>query len=167
MSLQKYSKLIDALCELGKVAPSAERYEQCELVVDGTAFTLMPSTLANGRTDAAAYFVDLGPLPEDDPGKAIALLSTNLYMVGRDAPVFCCEPQTRRAVLAGRIPLDMSVEAVRDLLAGFADFAKDWQTLDASPPSSAGPAVARPKSSDAQQGLAPRAADLLRRQVTR
>src|SRR5437773_513432 len=104
MDLPTYATLIDHLCEVSKTVLSPSRHDRCELTLEGTAFTLTPSWDADGDIDGVAYFVDLGPLPQEHGERevmAIRLLGTNLFMVGRDAPSFCFNAQAGHVVLAG------------------------------------------------------------------
>src|SRR5438105_1770796 len=125
-----YSKLIDEICERSKATPSSERYERCDLAVDGTLFTLMPAPdNRTGEINAVAYFGDVGPLPEANPGAAaVELLESNLFAVGRDAPCFCCNPETGHVLIAGRMPLDLvTADSALELLSGLAHLAFEWR----------------------------------------
>jgi len=130
-----YSTLIDRLCELNKATLSPSRHDRCELAIEGTSFTLTPSWDANGDIDGMAYFVDLGPLPQHQrEAVALRLLGTNLFMVARDAPSFCFNPQAGHVVLAGYLSIDRgTAESVFQVLTGLAHFAAQWDLSQSLP----------------------------------
>jgi hypothetical protein len=130
-----YAKLIDGICELGKAAPSRERYERCDLAVEGTLFTLIPARDGNGEINAVAYFADVGPLPEKNREvAAIELLEANLFMIGQDAPCFCCNPESGHVLMVGRMPLHaVNPESALQLLSGVAHFAFSWRESQHEP----------------------------------
>jgi len=128
MSHADYSKLIDAICELKKIEPSPAHHHKLDIAVEGSAVTLLPSGYG-GEAEALAYFVDFGALPQEDRETALArLLETNLFMIGRDSPTFCLNPDTNHVLLAGSIPLERTTpESLLESLSGFAEYAAYWR----------------------------------------
>jgi len=123
-----YSSLIDRLCELCATRPSSESHERCEVTIAGTLFTLIPSVDENG-IDGMAYFADVAALPQDQKEVvAMRLLEANLFLMSRDAPSFCLNPQTGHAVLAGCLALHgITPESAHDYLTGLAAIAGAWR----------------------------------------
>lgn len=131
MTQADYSNLIDEICERSNAAPSPERYERCDLAVDGTLFTLMPARdVRTGEINGVIYFGDVGPLPEANPGAAaVELLQANLFTVGQeDVPFYCCNPETGHVLIAGRMALELvAAESALELLSGVAHVAFTWR----------------------------------------
>lgn len=124
-----YARLIDAICELGQAAPAESRHTRCDLAVEGTLFTLIPVPDETGVPNGVGYFADVGPLPQAQGEVAMrSLLETNLFMIGRDAPSFCANPDTGHIVLAGVMPLDrVTPETALQAMSSLAHFAADWR----------------------------------------
>ena len=100
----------------------------------------MPSFDLGGEVESIAYFGDVGPLPEDDPaGAAVALLEANLFLSEPASPTFCCNPESGHVLLVGRVPLEgVDADAVMQLLANVAAFAREWRAEDTGPPTQPG-----------------------------
>jgi hypothetical protein len=143
MNQELYAKLIDEICEISKATPSAERHERCDLAVDGTIFTLMPSRDRSGVLASVAYLADIGPLPEENKAEAaIELLETNLFFFGPDSPSFCCNPETGHVLLVGRMPLEaLTAESALQFLSTVADLAFDWRGPNQVPEQALQPGV--------------------------
>jgi hypothetical protein len=155
MSHADYSKLIDAICELKKIEPSPEHHRKLDIVVEGSAVTLLPSG-HGGEVEALAYFVDFGALPQEDRETASArLLETNLFMIGRDSPAFCLNPDTDHVLLAGCIPLERTMpESLLESLASFAEYAAYWRASHFLSPEERG--AAAPHRTGTSTGLGTR-----------
>src|SRR5205814_7135794 len=119
MSYADYAELIDRIHEIKKIPLTPLRHSKCDLVIEGTGFTLLPSGYDDGDIDAMAYFADFGPLPNEQRDlAAIRLLESNLFMFGRDCPGFCTNPETGRILLAGHMPLGrVTAESALQMLA--------------------------------------------------
>lgn len=139
-----YEEFIDALCKRTGSDLSPSRHIRFDLTVNGTLFSLVPSTGMQGDVHGIAFFGDVGPLPEHGKAEAaIRLLESNLYMVGTDTPIHCCHPERPgQVILAGRMPLrhtsaDKALEALA-FLAGMAADTRATLSPSATPP---GPAA--------------------------
>jgi hypothetical protein len=145
----RYSGLIDGICQISKTPSSPSRYDRCDLAVDGTLFTLVPSDAGGDAIEGIVYFGDVGPLPmSQEQDATIELLETNLFLVGQNSPTFCWNPESRHVVLAGHLPLGaLSAQSVLDALATLAAFAQQWrvahQPATLAPPHLSGTARAR------------------------
>ena len=151
-----YARLIDGICEIGNAPPSDSRHTRCDLAVEGTLFTLIPTLDENGVADGVGYFADVGPLPPTQrESAALRLLESNLFLIGRNAPSFCANPDTGHIVLAGVMPLDrVTPETALQAMSSLAHFAAEWRDshLRAPQEPQPGPGTAR------AQRMAPAAA---------
>ena len=145
-----YEQFIDALCARTGSERSPSRHIRFDLTVNGTLFSLVPSTGMQGTLDGIAFFGEVGPLPEHGKAEAaIRLLESNLYMVGTDTPIYCCHPERPgHVILAGRMPLrNTSADKGLEALAFLAGMAQDARTSMSPSTASAGPAARKATAS--------------------
>jgi hypothetical protein len=103
----RYSQLIDGICEICKVTPDESMYTRFEFTVRNAPITLIPAQDSDGHPGGVGYFADVGPLPQQRrEAVAIELLETNLFMVGRDAPFYCLNPESGHVMVAGVMALE-------------------------------------------------------------
>jgi hypothetical protein len=147
-----YEEFIDALCKRTGSELTPSRHIRFDLSVNGTLFSLVPSTGMQGEVDGIAFFGDVGALPEHGKADAaIRLLESNLYMVGTDTPIFCCHPERPgQVILAGRMPLrKTTADKALEALAFLAGMAADTRATLASP--AAKPAAASQREATASR----------------
>jgi len=125
----RYSRLIEGICEISKVPFDESMHTRFDVAVRGTSFSLTPTLDGNGDPDGLGYFADVGPLPAHRKGAvALELLETNLFMVGRDTPFFCVNPESGHILVAGVLPLDrLTPASTLEAMSVLAESISEWQ----------------------------------------
>ncbi|NWA02082.1 CesT family type III secretion system chaperone [Pseudomonas gingeri] len=128
MAIENYRQLVDEICRLSLIPPTAVLYENTRLTVRDVDFSLHYVD-APGPGNVVLHG-DFGPLPaRRREAVLLRLLETNFYLFdGRYSSSFSHNEQTGRVLLNSSLALaDTSATHLLGLMGHFAEYAQAWR----------------------------------------
>ena len=127
MSLEKYHKLIDELCQFAGIEDPKQQYETAKFKVDGISFALQHA--GEDYEDYAMFFCNYGYPPDDYRELVLQrLLEGNTALSGPFAPIYGINYESGNVLLSQFIPIQHATgEGLLKVMRHHAAYALDWQ----------------------------------------
>lgn len=127
MSIGRYYKLIDQLCERFNIPDPGTLYQSAQLRISGVDFTLY---YGGGMVpDSVLMHCDFGELPQQNRVEILLrLLETNMYLFNANCPAFTYKAHQNHIILMCRFSLmSATLDSTLELLDFFSDLALRWR----------------------------------------